>query len=246
MIWFLLAALFTVYFMTVAVITGMESKFHLVWLFLAAAATLFGVIDDQNTKGMILVPGPLLVAFAIFWIAVGILVFSVIFRILKAGHTNADPDAEYMIILGAHVNGEMISSALRNRLDAAFSYYGNNPDVKMILSGAKGPGEEVTEAEAMEKYLLRRGVPSENLILEKESFTTEENIANCRALADLDHKKVVVTTNRFHLYRALCLCRKQGMENVQGLAADDHPLMIPTYYLREVMAILDYRRKKKI
>ncbi len=98
----------------------------------------------------------------------------------------------------------------------------------------------------MEAYLLRRGVSPDRLILEKESYNTEENIANCRALADLDHKRVAVVTNRFHLYRALCLCRKQGMEMAEGIPAEDHLLMIPTYYLREVMAILGYRRKREM
>lgn len=246
MIWFLLAALFVVYFTIVAVYTGIESKFHLVWLVLAVLATLFGVLADQNSKGMIHIPGFLIILFAIFWMFVLLLILRTVLQILKAGRKKPEENAEYMIVLGAHVNGTAISRALQNRLDAAFLYYLNNPNTKLILSGAKGPGEDISEAEAMQKYLMHRGVPVERLILEMNSYNTDENIGNSRKLVDLDQSSVIVVTNRFHLYRALCICRKQGMQTVQGLAAEDHPIMIPTYYLREVMAIFQYRRQKKI
>lgn len=246
MIWFMLAAVFVVYFMTVAVYTGMESRFHLIWLLLAALSTFCGVLADQTEKGMIWIPGFLLVVFLIFWIGILLLITRIVIRIVKAGKTETEPGADYMIVLGAHVNGRELSRALQNRLDAAFSYYQTSPDTICLLSGAMGPGEDITEAKAMQEYLVHRGIPEDKLLLEEESYNTEQNIANCRVMTDMDEKKVLVVTNRFHLYRALCICRKQGMKSVMGLAAEDHPIMIPTYYLREVLAILDYKRKKKI
>lgn len=246
MIWFFLATVFVVYFMVVAGYTGLESKFHMTWLILAFVATFLGVLEDQNAKGMIQIPKAFLVMGIIVGVAVLLIILAVVFRILKDGRNTAEAGAAYLIVLGAHINGIEVSRALQNRLETARQYYRSNPDVKILLSGGQGPGEDRTEAEAMQEYLLRKGIPEDCLIMEDASFSTEENIANCRKLVDLENQKLVLVTNRFHLYRSLCVCRKQGLKQVQGLPAEDHPIMIPTYYLREVLAILNYRWKKKI
>lgn len=246
MIWFVLAIIFIVYFMTVAGYAGMETKFHLSWLVLAVVSTLIGVIRDQSRKGMIHIPELFTALFSVFCLIIILILVAVVLLIVRAGRPVPEPDADYLIVLGAHVNGMTISRALQNRLDSAMDYWLKYPQVKLILSGARGPGEDITEAEAMQKYLLHRGIPAENLILEAGSFSTEQNIVNSCALAELKNRKTVVVTNRFHLYRAMQLCKKQGMQKVSGLGAEDSLIMIPTYYLREVCVIISYRLQKKI
>ena len=83
---------------------------------------------------------------------------------------------EYAIILGAKVNGEVPSLSLRYRLDAALRYADEYPHVKFILSGGQGPGEHITEAEAMKRFLLDHGIKEERLLLEQQSTSTYENI----------------------------------------------------------------------
>lgn len=246
MILFFVAAVFALYFITVAIYTGMESKFHLVWLFLAVMTALFGLIAELSTKGLVRIPDMLKLLFTAIWLVLLLLIIGIVMRIVSVGKTVPEPGAACIIVLGVHVNGTHISRALQNRLDTAFDYIKNSPDTLCFLSGARGPGEDITEAKAMQSYLVQRGISPEKLILEEGSFNTEENIVNCRAMAELDDQPVIVVTNRFHLFRAISICKKQGMKQVQGLAAKDHPIMIPTYYLREVMAILDYKRKNKI
>ncbi|MCQ2500897.1 MAG: YdcF family protein [Lachnospiraceae bacterium] len=246
MIWFLIATVCVVYFMAVAVYSGLESKFHLIWLGLALLATFFGVLEDQNAKRMIRIPMAGFILIYVLWIAAILLVILLVLRIVKEGRDTSGPGAEYLIVLGAHINGDVVSRALQNRLDTAVRYYRENPDTKLILSGGKGPGEDITEAQAMREYLLQKGVPEESILTEEQSFNTEENIVNCRKLAERDDKKLIIVTNRFHLSRAIRICKKQGITQVEGLPAEDDPIMIPSYYLREVLATLDYQRKKKI
>lgn len=246
MIWFLLAALTAVYFLTVAVYTGLESRFHLVWLGLALFLTITGVISCQCSKGMIHISAILLLLFRFCGLLVLGLLFLVILRIVRNGRAVPDKGAEYVIVLGAHVNGSTISKALQKRLDAAYDYYRENPDAILILSGAQGKGEDLSEAEAMRSYLDHRGIPANRLLKEEASYNTEENIRNCRDLADLEERKTVIITNRFHLFRSMAIARKQGLKKVQGLGAGEHPLMQPTYYLREAIAVIYYRYKRKI
>ena len=58
---------------------------------------------------------------------------------------------DYLIILGAHVNGRVPSDSLERRIRKAEQYLKSHPMTKVIVSGGQGKGEDITEAEAMEK-----------------------------------------------------------------------------------------------
>ena len=55
----------------------------------------------------------------------------------------AEPDLDYLIVLGAQVKKEGPSKTLRLRLDKAAEYARQNPDTILILSGAQGSDELV-------------------------------------------------------------------------------------------------------
>ena len=54
--------------------------------------------------------------------------------------------ADYVIVLGARVRGTKISNSLKQRLDRAIEYSEEYPNTVLVLSGGKGPGEEISEA----------------------------------------------------------------------------------------------------
>ena len=49
---------------------------------------------------------------------------------------------------------------------------------------------------------------------------------------------VGIVTNNFHMYRALGIARKQGIENAEGLAAKSTEIFIPNNVTREIIAVL--------
>lgn len=110
---------------------------------------------------------------ALLFLAVFLLVQ---FRVASGFAAKGQPDLDYLIVLGAAVKGREPGQALRYRIDAAASYMSENPGTVAIVSGGKGPGEEITEAECMERELLRLGVPTERIIQENRSESTAENI----------------------------------------------------------------------
>ena len=73
--------------------------------------------------------------------------------IIGAMTAKAPQNLDYVIVLGAHVRGTVPSRALRKRLDCAKAYAEENPDTIFFLSGGQGSGEDITEAEAMYRYL---------------------------------------------------------------------------------------------
>ena len=74
-------------------------------------------------------------------------------KIVGGMRTGVDAQANWIIILGAQVRGTYITSSLRRRLDAALCYLQHSPETKVIVSGGQGPGEEISEADAMAGYL---------------------------------------------------------------------------------------------
>jgi len=181
-------------------------RFAGVLLFLAAGVVLaFGIVDALRGRfprfsrwatriGLILVClGLLLAAGTAGWV-------------VSAGRGAADPEAQWVVVLGAGVNGETPSLTLRTRIDAAAAYLEEHPDVPVILSGGQGPGEAITEAECMRRALVRRGVDESRLYPEERSTSTQENLRYSRAIleelgVDLTQRVAIVTSD-YHLCRA--------------------------------------------
>jgi vancomycin permeability regulator SanA len=82
---------------------------------------------------------------------------------------------EAAIVLGTAVWGQEPSPAFQERLEMAYSLYQKKCISFIFLTGGLGKGT-LSESEAGKKYLLRRGVPEKNLILETRSTTTKENL----------------------------------------------------------------------
>lgn len=173
---------------------------------------------------------------------IGIIIFLVLFgKILLSGTKQGNSQADYMIVLGAKVNGTTITRALKYRLDEALEYAKQYPNTKIIVSGGKGEGEKITEAQAMFQYLTEHGMEPEKIIKEDISTNTYQNIENSKKLMKNTDESIIVVTNNFHLYRAIEIAKKQGLKNVDGIAAPTDSVLWMHYHMREVFAVLKYK-----
>ena len=68
-----------------------------------------------------------------------------------------------------------LSAMIKSRLNGALAYAKKNPKALIVLSGGKGRGEDVSEADAMAKYLLSRGLDKRRMLIENRSTNTREN-----------------------------------------------------------------------
>lgn len=152
---------------------------------------------------------------------------------------NVPQNSDYLIVLGARVRGEQLSLSLKHRLDVAYDYLSQNPDTKAILTGGQGPGEDISEAEAMHRYLVQKGITSDRLILEDQATDTVQNIRYSFEKIDpqLTDPKVMVVTNKFHILRSKLIAKELG-HTVSGIGSRTLLYLIPTYYLRECFAVV--------
>ena len=147
------------------------------------------------------------------------------------------PNLEYIIVLGAHVDGTRLTLALLERTRRALQYLEENPDTKAVLSGGKVDGESLSEAQAMCDYLVEHGIDRERLILEERSTSTTENLKFSLALIGLDHS-VGVVTNNFHVFLGTAIGRKCVCKEIYPIPSKYCSWRLLIYIPREILAII--------
>lgn len=161
--------------------------------------------------------------------------------VLRAARTDADPEADYLIVLGAKVNGTTPSHAMEDRLNAALHYLNDYPDAVVIVSGGQGDDEGVSEADAMAVWLRSKGIADERILLEDRSGTTRENLENSfdiiRSHGGDPADGVAIVTSEYHLYRARQIAAALGARPI-GVAAETSIFaMRINYFIREGFAV---------
>lgn len=160
--------------------------------------------------------------------------------VVSNAKTDADPQSDYLIVLGAGVNGSAPSLSMVNRLEAALDYLEAYPDAVAIVSGGQGAGEDVTEASAMHDWLIAHGVPESRIVQEEQSTSTRENLENSfaiiRSRGGDPAGGVAVVSSEYHLYRAKQMARALGAKPLGVAAETTLPTMRANYFIREAFA----------
>lgn len=162
------------------------------------------------------------------------------FQIWRGSKAKPLDDTDCVIVLGAGVYGTRPSASLRSRMNAALDYLKEHPSVSAILSGGQGPGEDISEAEAMRRYLTENGIDESRLLLEDKSTSTAENLRFSFEIAEKQgFSKLTVVTNEFHQYRSKHLAENMGYQ-VGGIPAPvpKQGLFPLSCYLREYCSVL--------
>ncbi|MEG2670427.1 MAG: YdcF family protein, partial [Oscillospiraceae bacterium] len=167
---------------------------------------------------------------------VGILLFVIVEAIIiTGGFTNAKDNGEFMIILGCRLDGEVPGKCLKERLDAGALYLNKNPNTIVVVSGGQGDNEDVSEASAMRKYLLNKGISENRIFLEDKSHSTYENLVNSKTILDetfggvKNQKPVILVTNNFHVYRSKAIAKAVGLSPTAISAKTPNDLKFPNY-----------------
>lgn len=173
---------------------------------------------------------------------IGILYFAgVEVPIIGASSGDSDFDADYVIVLGALVRGDEPSLSMVERTQAALDYMNTHPDTVVIVSGGQGDMEDISEAEAMYRWLVDNGADGSRIILEDKSTSTRENLANSfdiiRQRGDDPAKSTAVITSEYHIYRAKLIARDMGVE-LGGIPAETTWLSVKVnYFIREAFGV---------
>lgn len=170
-----------------------------------------------------------------------------------------------VMVFGCYVRGEEPGRTLTTRLDAALSLLKRYPNADCIVSGGQGSNEAISEAEAMRRYLVSRGIAEERITLEDRSTNTSENLEYTFAIltdsesdgsaastsgspapsnstdsaqsVDTDGRRLVGVSSEYHLPRIRMLSRALGREIETYPAYDANIGNTLIYTLREYMGV---------
>ncbi|MGM9551556.1 MAG: YdcF family protein [Clostridia bacterium] len=154
---------------------------------------------------------------------------------------NVSYSEDAVVVLGCGIRGDRVTVPLAYRLNSAIEYHKKNPNAVIVVTGGKGFQETITEAEAMEKYLISHGVDPDKIIKEEKATSTNENMRFTKEILDKHFAKdysVVVITNNFHIYRSVSIAKMEGFENVYHKHAGLKWYNMAPCYLRESLAVL--------
>ncbi len=160
------------------------------------------------------------------------------------------PSCDAVMILGAFVMEDGTPSlVLQDRLEYGLRLYNQKKAKKVLVSGDHGT-RGYDEVNAMKTYLMQKGVPREDIFLDHAGFDTYDSMYRAKAVFGVE--SLLISTQNFHMGRALYIARKLGIE-AYGYPSRDKKIYNMSYlYFREslarVKAFLEvelWRRKPK-
>lgn len=208
------------------------------WATLALGAVLVAIGIFRKKIVAITPKAVVAVILAFFWIGFSLFSFLYVFGARDTTHFF---DADALIVLGCGVKGDEPGTNLTERLECAVEYHKKNPDAIIVVSGGKGDDENVSEAFAMEQYLIKHGVPADIIIKEDKATSTEENFLFSKMILDKyfeGHYRIAFITNDFHIYRSATFAKLTGFAGATHAHSDTTWYTVVPNGLRECITVL--------
>ena len=138
-----------------------------------------------------------------------------------------------ILVLGCGVrpSGEP-SLMLQDRLDMGLQLFEAGASPKLLMSGDHS-SRDYDEVNAMKAYAMDRGVDSEAVFMDHAGFSTYESMYRARDIFCAG--KIVIVSQRYHLYRAIYNARALGLD-AWGVAAEDVQYL--GQFMRDIREIL--------
>lgn len=128
-----------------------------------------------------------------------------------------DENYEYTLVLGAAIWGGEPSPMLRDRLSKSVELYKDGKTSILFMSG-DNERDFYDETTAMRRYATDNGVPEENVKYDDYGLSTYDSMYRAKNVYGID--KMIIVTQRYHMYRAVFIARSLGIDAV-GVPAEN-------------------------
>ena len=129
---------------------------------------------------------------------------------IVSGDSELLADIDYIVVLGAGIRRGKPSPMLEDRLKTGISLYNNDISNKILITGDH-MNDDYDEVTVMKNYLLEHGIPEEDIITDNYGISTYDSIYRVKNV--YKSNKVVIVSQRYHLYRALFLSDNLDLES---------------------------------
>ena len=144
-----------------------------------------------------------------FLLMFAILIFSFVFIVMKENQFDQKllkkENENIAVVLGAAVwSGNKPSPSLAARVDRALDLLDDGEVSSIFLTGSNAPGE-LAESEVAYRYIKSKRGHLENIFIEKNTTSTNEQIRFIKKnlIKDGDKKNIVIVSDGYHLVRII-------------------------------------------
>lgn len=121
----------------------------------------------------------------------------------------SDYEFDCITVLGAGLWDGEPSPMLKERLDFGIEAYNTGCSTKFLMSGDHGQ-KDYDEVNAMKDYVIKNGIDGNSVFLDHAGFSTYESMYRARDVFKTE--KILIVTQKYHLYRAVYNARKLGID----------------------------------
>lgn len=154
----------------------------------------------------------------------GILILSFVFIVMKENQFDQklikNENENIAVVLGAAVwSGNKPSPSLAARVDKALDLLDNGIVSSIFLTGSNAPGE-LAESEVAYRYIKNKRKNIENIYIEKNTTSTNEQIGFIKnnLLTDRNKKNIIIVSDGYHLVRIIEISKFHNIK-VQAVAS---------------------------
>lgn len=141
-------------------------------------------------------------------------------RIVTVDEAAALGEVDCVLVLGCGVHPDgRPSDMLADRIAQGVALYENGTSPKLLMSGDHGRSD-YDEVNAMRDVAVEAGVPVDDVFMDHAGFSTYESMYRARDV--FQAKRIVIVSQRYHLYRALYVAERLGLD-AYGVSADLRP-----------------------
>jgi len=134
------------------------------------------------------------------------------YRIWAQGQVDEQRPADAIVVMGAAQYDGRPSPIFAARIDHAVSLFRAGVAPTLVVTGGKADGDRTTEAASARDYAIARGVPSDAILVEDQSRTTEQSIRMVSTLLrDKGLSQAVFVSDRPHMLRVLRMAHDDGI-----------------------------------
>ncbi len=166
-----------------------------------------------------------------------------LFVVMSFNGTDDGGSYDCGVVFGAAVHrGGTAGPGIARRVRTAVQVYEQGRVTRWFFTGGKADGSPASEAKVMADFAAELGLPAENIVLEQQASSTQENLLFTKALL-ADCERILGISDRYHLARIRFLAWQQGgWGNLKVLpsAQSANALFELQSVLREVLALMYY------
>lgn len=172
---------------------------------------------QKNNKKLVLVIAAAILVLIISPLAINAYMKTSVKNRIISPDKAAELKADCILILGAGVRDDGTPShMLEDRLLEGIDLYNAGASDRLLMSGDHGR-KDYDEVNTMKQFAIDMDIPSEHIFMDHAGFSTYESLYRARDI--FLARKVIIVTQKYHLYRALYVAKALGLD-AYGVPSD--------------------------